>query len=81
MKKIEPVKKLKRITSAVVDPSPASIFAPLPAVTATFDDGSTEKLFTFYPDEISFSAEEFVGKTRVEAHRLKQQKDAAFLRA
>ena len=39
-----------------------------------------EKIFEFYPDEISFSAEELEGKTVDEALSLKREKDIAYLK-
>jgi hypothetical protein len=38
-------------------------------------------LFTFYPDEISFEAQDFVGLTEEEATVFKFGRDRAFLRA
>jgi len=73
--------KSKIITSAVVDSTPASIFGPLPKVTVTYDDGSSEVLFTFYPDEINFTADEFTGKTKREANQLRHNKDVAFIKS
>jgi hypothetical protein len=58
---------------------PEGMFDPLPEVIATFEDGSSKSLFTFYPDEISFQESEFVGLTEEEAHRLFQQKDTDHL--
>jgi len=40
-----------------------------------------EKLFSFYPDEISFSSSEFIGKTETEANTLKFNKDLAFIKS
>jgi hypothetical protein len=73
--------KTKIITSAVVDPTPTSIFGPMPEVTVTYDDGSSEVLFWFYPDEISFTAAEFVGKTKREANQIRHDKDVAYLKS
>ena len=39
------------------------------------------RLFDYFPDEITFSPGEFVGKTLDEAHKLKFQKDRAYLRS
>jgi hypothetical protein len=60
---------------------PAGMFDPIPRVIATYEDGSKEQLFEFYPDEISFSADEFVGLTREEAMALKCDKDKEYLRS
>jgi hypothetical protein len=53
----------------------------MPEVIATFEDGSTKTLFSFYPDEVSFHASEFVGLTEQEARALFHQKDTAYLRS
>jgi hypothetical protein len=57
------------------------MFDPMPEVIATFEDGSTKTLFSFYPDEISFREHEFVGLTEQEAHTLFQKKDISYLRS
>jgi len=62
-------------------PMPEGMFDPMPEVIATFEDGSTKSLFSFYPDELSFRPSEFVGLTEEEAHSLFQQKDSAYLRS
>ena len=72
---------MKEIVSAKIGPMPTSIFGPMPSVTVTYDDDSTEQLFTFYPDEINFTESEFVGKTRNGAMALRHRRDVAFLQA
>jgi hypothetical protein len=62
-------------------PMPEGMFDPMPEVIATFEDGSTKNLFSFYPDEVSFTPSEFIGLTEEEAHSLFQKKDTAYLRA
>ena len=62
-------------------PMPHGMFDPMPEVVATFEDGSTKTLFSFYPDEIQFRASEFIGLTEQEAHALKQRRDTAYLRS
>lgn len=62
-------------------PMPEGMFDPMPKVTATFDNGEEKDLFTFYPDELSFTEGEFVGLTESEAKARKQKKDANFLRS
>lgn len=42
----------------------------MPEVRGVFDDGSSEVLFQFYPDEVSFDAKEFIGLTADEARKL-----------
>lgn len=70
-----------KIISAIITPMPQGMFDPMPEVIATFEDGSTKTLFSFYPDEISFRAEAFVGLTEEEAYDLFQRKDRAYLRS
>ena len=74
-----------RIISATITPMPRpmplGMFDPMPEVVATFEDGSTRRLFSFYPDEVSFQASEFTGLTEEEAHDLYQRKDTAYLRS
>ena len=74
-----------KIISAIITPMPRpmpqGMFDPMPEVVATFEDGSTKTLFSFYPDEVSFVPSEFVGLTEKEAHSLFQQKDTAYLRS
>lgn len=59
---------------------PTSLFDPMPTVTVTYTTGAQEVLFWFYPDELSFQAEEFIGLTRDEAIALKGKKDRRYLR-
>lgn len=61
-------------------PMPHGMFDPMPYVKVRYSDGSEEKLFEFYPDEISFRADEFLGLTREQALALRQDKDVAYLR-
>ena len=74
-----------KITSAIITPMPRpmpqGMFDPMPEVVATCEDGSTKKLFSFYPDEISFQPSEFVGLTEEEAEALRHRKDTAFLKS
>jgi len=72
---------MKKITTADVGKMPTSIFDTMPVVTANFDDGSVERLFSYYPDEIKFTPEEFVGLTATEAHALRTKKDVAYLQS
>ena len=67
--------------TAMPRPMPQGMFDPMPEVIATFEDGTRKSLFSFFPDEVSFRASEFVGLTEEEAHSLFQQKDIAYLRA
>jgi hypothetical protein len=62
-------------------PMPEGMFDPMPEVIATFEDGTTKTLFSFYPDEVSFRASEFVGLTEEDAYTLFQRKDTTYLRS
>ena len=53
----------------------------MPEVIATFEDGTVKTLFSFYPDEVSFRASEFIGLAEEEAHSHFQQNDTAYLRS
>lgn len=72
---------MNKITKAVITPMPKDIFDPMPKVIATFDNGETKELFSFYPDEISFSESEFIGLTENEAHNLFHRKDVEYIRS
>lgn len=69
-----------KITKARVTES-KGMFSELPAVYIKVEDGEEQKLFDFYPDELSFTAGEFIGLTVEEAHRLKLKKDVAYLQS
>jgi hypothetical protein len=71
----------RTIAACKIGPFPKSFFDPMPAVTVTYSDGATEKLFSFYPDELSFSEGEFIGKTRDQALSLRHRKDVAYLQS
>lgn len=70
-----------KIKSARITTYPKSLFDPMPQVFITLDNNIEEFLFEFYPDEISFSQEEFVGLTVEEAKGLKFKKDKAYLQS
>ena len=76
---------IMKITSAIITPMPRpmphGMFDPMPEVIATFEDGSTKTLFSFYPDEISFQASEFIGLTEDEARSLFHHKDVSYLKS
>jgi hypothetical protein len=69
------MKIVKARITAMPRPMPVGMFDPMPEVVVTFEDGTAKALFSYYPDEISFQPEEFVGKTEEEARRLKYEKD------
>lgn len=69
------------ITKARITEQPESLFDPMPQVWVTYENEEEEEmLFDYYPDEISFTADEFIGLTRQQALRLKNRKDVSFLR-
>lgn len=70
-----------KIVKARITEQPKDIFDPMPEVWATFEDGTEKLIFWYYPDEIFFSSEEFIGLTEEEAVSLKQQKDVIYLRS
>lgn len=70
-----------KITSVRITAMPKSLFDPMPEVHATFEDGTERMLFSYYPDEISFSPSEFVGLTEDEARHLKFVKDRNYLQS
>lgn len=69
------------IVKARITEQPKSMFDPMPEVWVTYEDGEEEKLFSYFPDEISFAASEFVGLTREQAMSLYTKKDINYLRA
>ena len=70
--------KSARIT-AMPRPMPEGMFDAMPQVHVVLEDGSEQMLFEYYPNEISFEAEEFIGLTIKEARSLKTIKDIKFL--
>ena len=72
----------RTITACKIGPYPKSFFdLYMPAVNVTYSDGIGERLFMFYPDELSFSESEFIGLTREQAMSLRHRKDVAYLRS
>ena len=72
---------MKKIVSCTISAQPTKLFDPMPKVTVTYDDGSTEELFKYFPDEISFTEAEFIGLTSDQAHDLRHRKDVAYLQS
>jgi len=72
---------VRKIKACTVGPMPKSLFDPMPSVKVTYDDESSETLFSYYPDEISFRESEFIGLTRDEAFALRHRKDVSFLQS
>lgn len=70
-----------RITACSISPLPQRLLDPMPEVSVTLEDGSSRKLFSFFPDEISFVPADFIGLTVEQAHELRQARDTAYLRS
>ena len=72
-REIERLFRVPRIASAEITPGPLphGVFEQAPRVVATLNDGRTMELFSFYAEERSFAAEEFVGLTVDEGRQLK----------
>lgn len=51
------------------------------AAVATLADGTTELLFTYYADELSFTEAELVGLTVAQARSLRHRRDVAYLQS
>ena len=62
-------------------PIPKGLMDKMPEVIVTYNDGTQETLFSYYPDEISFAENEFIGLTRDQAIALRHEKDVAYLRS
>ena len=62
-------------------PMPEGMFDPMPEVKVVFDNGVEKVLFDFFPDEISFTEDEFIGLTEEAAIRLRTEKDIKFLQS
>lgn len=70
-----------KIKSARITEMPKKMFDPMPKVIATFENGQEKELFEYYPDELTFTPEEFVGLTEDQAYELRHKKDVAYLRS
>ena len=49
-------------------------------VHVMYNDGSVEKIFDYYPDELTFTEREFIGLTKREAIALFRYRDMIYLR-
>jgi hypothetical protein len=70
-----------KIIAARITAQPKGIFDKMPEVFVTLDDGTETFLFSYYPDELSFEPNEFVGLTEHEARHLKFKKDKEYLQS
>lgn len=73
---------MKKITAARITEYPKTIMDPTPKVMVRYEDEQDEIfLLDFYPDEINFQPEEFIGLTEEEAKQLKFKKDKEYLQS
>lgn len=68
-----------KIVRARITTLPKQPGGPLPEVWITLADGTKKMLFTYYPDEISFTESDFIGLTENEARTLKFGRDRSYL--
>ncbi len=68
-----------KVVSARITEKPKSLFSDMPRVYVTLEGGKEMFLFEYFPDEIKFSPQEFIGLTISDCIRLKFQKDKEFL--
>ena len=70
----------RKIIKCRITEQPKDLFDPIPDVWILLE-GETEEqfLFSYYPDEITFTEKEFTGKTIMESHSLKFEKDKRYL--
>lgn len=69
------------VLSARITALPRQLGDPLPEVWVTREDGTETKVFAFYPDELTFASNDFVGLTLDECRLLKFGRDRAFLQS
>ena len=70
-----------KIIKASITAQPKGLFDEMPKIFVTTEDNKEQFLFEYYPDEITFTENEFVGLTIDEAKHLKFQKDKLFLQS
>ena len=72
---------MNKIIRAKITAMHKSFFDPMPKVIVQTEDGIEHTLFEYYPDEISFMANEFIGLTLEEGKDLRRQKDLRYLKS
>ena len=70
-----------KIIKASITAQPKGLFDEMPKIFVTTEDNKEQFLFEYYPDEITFTENEFVGLTIDEAKYLKFEKDKLFLQS
>jgi len=73
--------ELPTIVDVEIGVMPKSLISPMPKISVTWDNGIKEFLFSYYPDEISFTKEELIGLTKEQALTLYGEKDRAYMRS
>ena len=69
------------ITSCDVGKMPKSWFDAMPEITVVLSNGASASLGTYYPDEIKFVADTFIGKTLDAAKEIIRKRDVAYLQS
>jgi len=62
-------------------PMPEGMFDSMPQVFVTTENGKEHYLYQYYPDELTFTEQEFVGLTLDKARGLKFEKDKTYLQS
>ena len=70
-----------KIISASISPQPKCLSDAMPQVYVDTESEKSQFLFQYYPDEIQFTPDEFIGLTIEEARHLKFKKDKDFLQS
>lgn len=73
------MKSISKVMTCRITEQPKSFFDSMPRVYVTLENGHEEFLFDYYPDEISFTPNEFIGLTLDECRHLKFIKDKRYL--
>jgi hypothetical protein len=73
--------RMSKIVKARITTLPKKLGDPLPEIWIALSDGTEKLLFSYYPDEISFTADELVGLTEEEAKLLKFGRDRAYIQS
>ena len=70
-----------RIISVRIMEMPKYFFDKMPEIYVTLEDNTEQFLFNYYPNEIRFNEQEFIGLTIRDARVLKFIKDKQFLQS
>ena len=69
-----------KVVSVRITEQPKSLFDPIPRIYVTLEGSSEEiYLFSYYPDEVSFTESELIGLTIDECRSLFGKKDRKYL--